>query len=146
MALKDFTLLAKLEALDIETHKIVKRFEKSEKHVLSAEIRHTVATLLRLVIRAAKTQLEERRKRRPLVKTLELLWQMDVELEYLKVQVRKSFTLQLISPGCYEAWSRQILEVGGILGGWLNSTRDNVERAQAYTPKGGPRQGSLTNE
>jgi len=146
MALQDFTLLAKLEALDIETHKIVKRFEKSEKHVLSAEIRHTVATLLRLVIRAAKTQLEERRKRRPLVKTLELLWQMDVELEYLKVQVRKSFALRLIDEGCYERWTRQILEVGGLLGGWLKTTQSNVEAAQAYAPKGGPRQGSLKTE
>ena len=63
MSLQNFTLLAKLEALDLEGHKICKRFEKSEKHVLSAEIRHTNANLLRLVIRAAKTQLEERRTR-----------------------------------------------------------------------------------
>ena len=146
MALQDFTLLAKLEALDIETHKIVKRYEKSEKHVLSAEIRHTTAGLLRLVIRTAKTQMEERRRRRPLIKTLELLWQMDVELEYLKVQVRKSFALKLINEGCYEAWSRQILEVGGLLGGWLKRVRDGVEAAQAHSPKGASRQGSLTIE
>jgi hypothetical protein len=132
VALKDFTLLAKLEALDIETHKIVKRYEKSEKHVLSAEIRQTVATMLHLVIRAAKTQIEERRKKRPLLNTQELLWQTDVEIEYMKLQVRKSYALRLINESCYEAWSRQILEIGGLLGGWLKTVRESVDTAQAH--------------
>lgn len=144
VALSDFILLAKLEALDVETHKIVKRFEKSEKHVLSAEIRITLSNLLHLVIRAAKTQMEERRKKRPPLQTQELLWQTDVELEYLKIQVRKSFTLRLINEGCYEAWSRQIAEVGGLLGGWLKKTRESVEAAQAHAQQGKqPKQGSL---
>lgn len=144
MSLKDFTLLAKLEALDVESHKIVKRFEKSEKHVLSAEIRHTLATLLHLVIRAAKTQMEERRKRRPLLQTMELLWQTDVELEYLKIQVRKSFALRLINEGCYEAWSRQIAEVGGLLGGWIKKVKESVDAAPAAQQKPRePKQGSL---
>ncbi len=48
-----------------------------------------------------------------------------------------SRNLRLINEGCYEAWSRQILEVGGLLGGWLKKTRDNVEAAQAHAPKSG---------
>lgn len=144
MALSDFTLLAKLEALDIETHKIVKRFEKSEKHVLSAEIRTTLSNLLHLVIRAAKTQMEEKRKRRPPLQTQELLWQTDVELEYLKIQVRKSFALRLINEGCYEAWSRQISEVGGLLGGWIKKNRETVEAVQAHAQAAKqPKQGTL---
>ena len=130
MSLKDFTLLAKLEALDLETHNIVKKFEKSERHVLSAAIRHTLETLLKLVIGAVKTQLEERRKKRPPVKTRELLWQADVELEYLKTQVRKSFTLRLINEKTYEIWSRQILEVGGLLGGWIKGVDGTIEKYQ----------------
>jgi hypothetical protein len=143
VALKDFTLPAKLEALDIESHKIVKRFEKSEKHVLSAEIRQTVSTLLHLVIRAAKTQIEERRKKRPLLNTLELLWKIDVELEYMKLQVRKSYTLRLINESCYESWSRQILEVGGLLGGRLKTVREGVDAAQAHNKAKDQRQTSL---
>jgi hypothetical protein len=143
VALKDFTLLAKLEALDVETHKIVKRFEKSERHVLSAEIRQTIAAMLHLVIRAAKMQIEERRKKRPLLQTLELLWKMDVELEYMKLQVRKSYTLRLINESCYEAWSRQILEVGGLLGGWLKTVREGVDAMQAHSKGSDPRQKTL---
>ena len=131
MSLKDFTLLARLEALDLEGHKIVKRFEKSEKHVLSAEIRHTNAELLHLIIRAAKTQLEERRTRKPLLGTRELLWKADVELEYLRLQVRKSFALRLINEKTYEDWSRMIRECGGLLGAWLKK----VNEAVAKTPE-----------
>jgi hypothetical protein len=143
VALNDFNLLAKLEALDVETHKIVKKFEKSERHVLSAEIRQTVASLLHLVIRAAKMQIEERRRKRPLVDTLLLLWQIDVELEYMKWQVRKSYTLRLINESCYEAWSRQTVEIGAILGSWLKTVREGVDAAQARKATD-PRQGSLT--
>lgn len=126
MSLQNFTLLAKLEELDLQSHSIVKKFEKSEKHVLSAEIRHTNATLLHLVIRAAKTQLEERRMRHPLARTRELLWQADVELEYLKIQVRKSFALRLINEKVYEEWTRGILACGGLLGGWLKKVNESA--------------------
>ena len=130
MSLKDFTLLAKLEALDLETHNICKKFEKSERHVLSAAIRHTLETLLKLVIGAVKTQLEERRKKRPPIKTREMLWQADVELEYLKTQVRKAFALRLVNEKTYEIWSRQILEVGGLLGGWIKAVDNTLEKMQ----------------
>jgi transcriptional regulator with XRE-family HTH domain len=38
VAFGDFAILAKVFDLDVETHKIVKRFEKSERHVLSCRI------------------------------------------------------------------------------------------------------------
>lgn len=135
MPLKNFTLLAKLEELDLQGHSIVKKFEKSERHVLSAEIRHTNATLLHLVIRAAKTQLEERRLRLPLVRTRELLWQADVELEYLKIQVRKAFSLKLINEKVYEQWTRSILACGGLLGGWLKKVNESALQAPAPAPR-----------
>ena len=143
MALKDFTLLAKLEELDLEGHKIVKRFEKSEKHVLSAEIRHTNAELLHLIIRAAKTQLEERRARKPLLGTRELLWRADVELEYLRLQVRKSFALRLINEKTYEDWSRLIRDCGALLGAWLKKVGDGLAKAPENRPAGGGQPAAL---
>ena len=64
--------------------------------------------------------------RKPLVQTRELLWQADVELEYLKLQVRKAFNLRMVNEAAYERWSRMILEVGGLLGGWLKKMYDAV--------------------
>ena len=45
VAQQDFVLLAKLEDLDVETHKIVQRFQKSERHVLSASIRDNLEAM-----------------------------------------------------------------------------------------------------
>lgn len=138
MALKDFTLLAKLEQLDVETHNIVKKFEKSERHVLSAEIRGTVAHIEHLVIRATKKQLAERKRRQRPEATYGLLCDADVELEYLKLQIRKSFTLRLINEKCYGDWSRMVLEVGGLLGAWLKKLDTEVNMG---TAGGGSRNG-----
>lgn len=119
MALGDFAILAKVFDLDVETHKIVKRFEKSERHVLSAEIRQTVALVEHLLLRAAKVQLEERRRRVPLEQTRELQRRMDVELEYLGLQIRKAHVLRLINDACYGAWALRVAEIGRMLGAWI---------------------------
>ncbi len=50
MALQDFTLLAKLEDFDIFTHKVCQKFQKSERHVLSASIRDNIQQITFLVI------------------------------------------------------------------------------------------------
>ncbi len=119
MSLQDLTLLAKLEDFDIYTHTVCQKFQKSERHVLSASIRGNVEELICLVIEAAKTQLEERRKRKPLFRTLELLKRTDIRLEYLKMQVRKAYRLKQTDEKTYETWALRARELGGLLGGWL---------------------------
>ncbi|CAK7028218.1 MAG: hypothetical protein DELT_02667 [Desulfovibrio sp.] len=149
MSLKDFVLLAKLEALDLESHKIVKKFEKSERHVLSADIRHTTASLLRQTIFAVKTQQDEGKKKRPPIETKRLLFQLDTEIEYFKTQVRKAYALKLINEKTYEKWSRQIQECGGLLGGWIKGVDERVGKFQDKAPPASAqkapegRQGSL---
>ena len=112
MALQDFTLLAKLEDFDLYTHNVCQKFQKSERHVLSASIRGNVEEIVCLVIEAAKVQLEERRKKRPPAKTLELL-------EYLKMQIRKAYKLKQTDEKTYETWAGLARELGGLLGGWI---------------------------
>lgn len=132
MALQDFTLLAKLEDFDVETHKIVQRFQRSERHVLSAAVRENVEQIIFLVIRAAKTQLDERRKKLPCVKTLELLRQTDVRVEYLKMQIRKAYRLKQVDEKTYEMWAGLARECGGLLGGWLkNCSPAEMQRNEA---------------
>lgn len=147
MALKDFTLLAKLEELDVMTHNIVKKFEKSERHVLSAEIRNTIADIEHAVIRATKKQLAERKRHVRPEKTLAVLCDADVELEYLKLQIRKAFALRLINEKCYGDWSRMVLEVGGLLGAWLKKLDTEVNTGTAgggsHNGPGRPQQSRL---
>lgn len=147
VALKDFTLLAKLEELDVMTHNIVKKFEKSERHVLSAEIRNTIADIEHAVIRATKKQLVERKRHVRPEKTLAVLCDADVELEYLKLQIRKAFALRLINEKCYGDWSRMVLEVGGLLGAWLKKLDTEVNAVAAgggsHNGPGRPQQSRL---
>lgn len=132
MALDDFKLLAKMLDLDVETHKIVKKFEKSERHVLSADIRKTVADIEHCFIRAAKEQLEERRSRKAPVATRELLRRADVELEYMKLEIRKAYMLRLINEECYGRWSAAVLEVGRMLGAWIKQVEIAIAKASPH--------------
>ena len=135
MALQDFTLLAKLEDFDVETHKIVQKFQKAERHVLSASIRGNVEQSIFLVIMGAKEQLEERRKKRPPVKTLEILKSTDIRLEYLKMQIRKAYKLRQIDEKTYEMWAGMARELGGLLGGWIKKVEPYADAcASSRTP------------
>lgn len=135
MALQDFTLLAKLEDFDIFTHQLCQKFQKSERHVLSASIRENVQEIIFLVIEAAKTQLEERRKKRPPVKTLDILKRTDIRLEYLKMQIRKAYALKQVDVKSYERWSGQARELGGLLGGWLKKVEPAAEAPSPRQPQ-----------
>lgn len=135
MALQDFTLLAKLEDFDLYTHNVCQKFQKSERHVLSASIRGNVEEIVFLVIDAAKTQLEERRKKRPPAKTLELLKRADVRLEYLKMQIRKAYRLKQTDEKTYETWAGMARELGGLLGGWLKKVEPYADAPANRTQK-----------
>ena len=135
MALQDFTLLAKLEDFDLYTHTVCQKFQRSERHVLSASIRGNVEEIVFLVIDAAKTQLEERHKKRPPAKTLELLKRADVRLEYLKMQIRKAYRLKQTDEKTYETWAGMARELGGLLGGWLKKVEPYADAPANRTQK-----------
>lgn len=135
MALQDFTLLAKLEDFDLYTHKVCQKFQKSERHVLSASIRDNVQEITFLVIEAAKTQLEERRGKRPPVKTLDILKRTDIRLEYLKMQIRKAYSLKQTDTKTYEAWAGMARELGSLLGGWLKKAESAAEPSHPRQPQ-----------
>ena len=112
MSLDELKLLARLEELDTYTHTVVMQFPKFERHVLSAEIRACMAACLRLTVRAAKRYHKKT--------TLE---DLDIELAFLRILVRKAHALGYISTHRYEVWIRNVEEAGRMLGGWLKSVR-----------------------
>lgn len=139
-SLKNFTLLAKLEALALDSHKIVARFPKSERHVLASDIRSMNLKLIELVIMAVKVQLDEREERLPPLETKALLKELDAKLECFRVLVRLAFSLRYINVTAFEAWTRQVSEIGRILGAWLKTVKEDIKKRQ---PRRTERQGSL---
>lgn len=92
---------------------VLKQFPKSERHVLSQEIRQTMWRLLRLIIIC---------NRRYHKKTT--MQDLDAELDLLRSQVRTAMQLGFLSFRSYEVWSRHLDELGRMVGGWFKSLQN----------------------
>lgn len=111
MSVRKLKILAKLEELDAYSHQVLIQFPKYEKHVLAAEIRSTLAQLIKLTVRTSKKYYKKT-----------TLQDLDVEVEYLRSLVRKAHQLGHINDHRYKVWSTHINEVGRMIGGWLAKT------------------------
>lgn len=108
MSLRKLKILAKMEELDAYSHQALIQLPKHEKHVLAAEIRYTLAQLIKLTVRTAKKYHKKT-----------TLQDLDVEVEYLRTLVRKAHRLKYINDHRYKVWSSHIDEVGRMVGGWI---------------------------
>jgi hypothetical protein len=100
-----------MEELDAYSHQVLIQFPKYEKHVLAAEIRFTLARVIKLSVRTAKKYYKKT-----------TLQDLDIEVEYLRSLVRKSHRLKYINTRRYKVWSGHIDEVGRMIGGWINKS------------------------
>lgn len=116
---QDLQIRLKAEAMINYGYTALRNFPKSEKHVLSAEIRQCMFRLLRLIIVC---------NRRYHKKTT--LQDLDAELDVLRSLVRLSMELKFLPFRQYEVWQRHINEIGCMVGGWLNwaANNPNVQR------------------
>ncbi|BES53377.1 hypothetical protein [Aeromonas phage phiWae15] len=90
----------------------LRQFPKSERHVLGAEIRSSMLTLLRLVITASKRYHKKT-----------TLADLDIELAVLQNQVRLAKDLAYLPINKYQHWSGLNVEIGKMIGGWLKHER-----------------------
>ena len=85
---------------------------KSERFTMGAEIRNSIWSGFRLIIRARN------------VKTrLSVLLTLDEEVKVLLSLFRVSFSLGIIPPKKYQILSEKLVEIGKMLGGWIKSCR-----------------------
>ena len=122
MTKDEFILRAKIDELDLETHKITLKFPKAERHVLGAELRRIINDIIRLEERAARMQLSERRRGQKPVKTLEILQSLDAELGLFKRQLEKAERLGYLKAqgkSVHPQWAGLAREVGSMLGKWI---------------------------
>lgn len=105
---EDLQIRLKVEEMIHYGHAALRQFPKSEKHVLSAEIRRCMIEILRLVITC---------NRRYYKKTT--LQNLDTELDVLRYLVRMSMEFSFLPFRQYEIWSRHNDEIGRYLGKWM---------------------------
>ncbi|MDL2005824.1 diversity-generating retroelement protein Avd [Vibrio parahaemolyticus] len=88
----------------------LRQFPKNERFILCADIRNSMYSMLRLTVVASK-----RYHKKTTIQDL------DIELAMLKNMIRVSYDLQYIDAKKYELWSRHLIEIGKMVGGWLKS-------------------------
>lgn len=88
----------------------LRQYPKHERHVLSAETRSSMLTLLRLIITAGKRYHKKT-----------TLTELDIELAVLRNQVRLGFELRYMDTKKYEQWSARLAEIGRMIHGWISS-------------------------
>ena len=89
------------------------QFPRAERYALAAEIKQSMYKILRLIIQANK----QRNKR-------QLQIEIDTELDVLRTFIRLAADNQTkyLPLRKYEIWSKQLNEIGKMLGGWMKST------------------------
>lgn len=96
-------------------YNLLKKYPKSEKYAMAAQIKNSMFDSLKLILRANKVY-GNRQVR------IEHLNALDAEIQLQKVLVRLSQQNQYITHSNYMEWSRRLDEIGRILGGWIKST------------------------
>lgn len=108
--MKELQIAQKVEEMIQYGYTAVRHFPKSERHVLSQELRLSMWRLLRLVIICSKRYHKKT-----------TLQELDAELELLRREIRLAKDLGVLPFKQYEVWARQLDEVGRMVGGWLKS-------------------------
>ncbi len=93
-------------------HVVLKRFPKSEKFVLSADIKLAFFEMLKLLLTANKSAYKKK-----------LLYEADVQLDLLRFRIRIAHDLRYIPTKQYGILSEKLSEIGKLLGGWIKSAK-----------------------
>lgn len=97
------------------TYNLLRKFPKSEKYALAADIKSSMFNALKLILRANKVYNNSQVR-------VYLLNELDAEVQIQKVMVRIAHGQRYISNKNYLEWSRRLDEIGRILGGWIKQT------------------------
>jgi ribonucleotide reductase beta subunit family protein with ferritin-like domain len=93
-------------------YQAIKQFPRSEKYTFAAEIKSTMIRILKLIIRTNKKYYKKTTMK-----------DLDIELELLKTYIRLARDLNFLPFKKYEIWSKQLHEIGRLIGGWMKSVQ-----------------------
>lgn len=91
-------------------YKALRQYPKSERHTLAADTKLCMYNVLKLIIRANKRYFKKT-----------TLQDLDIEIDTLRHLIRLGQSLGFLPFKKYEVWSKQINEIGRMLGGWIKS-------------------------
>lgn len=110
--IEELKILQKVYDMTKYGYQALAQFPKSEKFALAADIKRCMHTILERCIEARKKYYKKT-----------TLQDMDVEIAKLKAFLRLSQELGFLPFRKYEIWSKMVVEIGKMLGGWIKSTQ-----------------------
>ncbi|HOP65419.1 MAG TPA: four helix bundle protein [Bacilli bacterium] len=111
--LEDLLIYKQYLELIYYTESILVKYPKIEKNNICVQIKNNTYDGMKLIIRAQKSRDTKSRIR--------VLSELDVSLKMLKVLIRVSKKRKYINIKNYAAWSKKIMNICNLLGGWINS-------------------------
>lgn len=108
----EFELQQRVYDMILYGYPALEQFPKSQKFSLAQDIKRCMDQIMRLVIRANKRFIKRT--------TLE---ELDIEVAALKVYIRIAHDLKYLDHHKYEEWSKRVVQVGEMVGGWIKSTK-----------------------
>lgn len=111
--MKDLIIFQKMYDFILWIYPTIKKFPKSEQYVLGQRIEQTCLNILEHIIASVTTK-----------HAITELKQADIELEKLRIFIRLSKDLQCMDFKKYEHASKQVVEIGKLLGGMLRANRE----------------------
>lgn len=105
-------ILQKSHDFYLYLNQVTRSFPKSEKFVLTGQLKNLFLDIIGLIIRANKSCDKKRH-----------LFDCDVKLEQFKLLLRIAKDMQYLKLNQYEFASLKIVEIGKLLGGWIKSCR-----------------------
>ena len=113
MANKDGLIIStKLEGLEQYSRVALRQFPKSEKYLLSAEIRQELLSIRRETVRAAKKFHKKT-----------TLQDLDIDIEVLRGYIRIAYNLKYIDEHKLMTWMSYVDEIGRMVGAWLKNQK-----------------------
>lgn len=108
---EDLIIYQKVYDLILYAFPILNRFPKNQRFVLAQQIQNSMLEIQKKIVEANK--LRNRRR---------LQFEIDIELDKLKMLIRLSKDLKLIDVKKYEQFTIRLTEIGRLLGGWMRSS------------------------
>lgn len=106
--------LQKIEDMMEYAYPVLQQFPKSEKFAMAADMKLVMDVMLEKAVEAQKKYFKKT-----------TLQELDVANTKLQHYLRVAFRLRFVSMHKYEVWSKQLVEIGKLLGSWLNTVKAN---------------------
>jgi four helix bundle protein len=110
--MEDLIILQKTYDMIGYGYQALAQFLKSEKYALGTDMKKCMHSILEYIIVAHKKYYKKT-----------TLQELDVEVAKLKTYIRLAKDLGFLPIKKYEVWSKQIVEIGKMVGGWIKSAK-----------------------